>query len=755
MKLPNTLPPWYSRRSFLKTSGLAAAATVSGATIASAEAKTPGHLCSSVHDAATNQAPSSPVTLVNILQGTDSTPYFSRGNTLPIATRPFGMGHWVLQSSDNSPWMFQPGMRRLQGFRCTHQLSPWLGDYGQATFLPICGEANQVNPSASGRASSYRPEDSTLSPHVLDVRLTRYGVSAELIPTERCALLSIQYSKAEPPGLVFDFPGKEAPVIKEDKAGRTISFESKANSGGVQKDFAAYYVLRFSEPWTDFGTTAANGHHLGQLHFDRSVRVVKVKIGTSFISFDQASRNIDLEIGSKSPEALRREGEEVWNSCLRRIEIAGATPEQQRIFYSCLYRTLLFPRMWHEQDANGAMQHRSVYTGKVIPGVMYADHGYWDVYRAWYPMMSVLFPERLGEILQAWVNIYKEGGWLPQFPCPGYRACMTGSLIDSVFGEAAAKSIPGFDMEVAYAGLKKHATERGDPDAGYGRRGIEEYLKYGYAPAGLVDQAAAETVDAAYGDFCIAQVAKALGKTEDYRMFMKRSESWRHLFDPKTGFIRGKKQDGSWLEPFDPVRWGDPYVEGAAWQHRWDVPHDIPALIKELGGEEKTVAALEQMLTIAPDFNTGSYGSEIHEMSEMAAVRFGQYAHSNQPVHHVLYIFSAAGRQDRSSYWSRRVMQELYTVDGFAGDEDTGSMAAWYVLSALGFFPLCPGKPEYQLGGALFPRATVHLPGGKTLIVENTAKGTHATTTTLNGKLLTSSTVSHTAITAGGHLRFS
>jgi predicted alpha-1,2-mannosidase len=238
-------------------------------------------------------------------------------------------------------------------------------------------------------------------------------------------------------------------------------------------------------------------------------------------------------------------------------------------------------------------------------------------------------------------------------------------------------------------------------------------------------------------------------------MFMKRSESWRHLFDPKTGFIRGKKPDGSWLEPFDPVRWGDPYVEGAAWQHRWDVPHDIPALIQVLGGEEKTVSALEQMLTSAPDFNTGSYGEEIHEMSEMAAVHFGQYAHSNQPVHHVLYIFSAAGRQDRAAYWSRKVMQELYTIDSFAGDEDTGSMAAWYILSALGFFPLCPAKPEYLLGKALFPRATVHLPGGKTLIIENAAKETHATTTWLNGKLLTSSSIGHAAIVAGGHLCFS
>ncbi len=200
---------------------------------------------------------------------------------------------------------------------------------------------------------------------------------------------------------------------------------------------------------------------------------------------------------------------------------------------------------------------------------MYADHGYWDVYRAWYPLMSILFQDRLAEILQAWVNASHEGGWLPQFPAPGYRACMTGSLIDAVFGDAACKQIQGFDLAAAYDALKKHATEPGDPDKGYGRRGIEQYLKLGYAPADQVDQSAAETVDSAYGDFCIGQVAKALGHEADAAFFESRSKNWRNLYDPETRFLRGKKADGQWLTPFDPVRWGNPYVEGSAWQHRW------------------------------------------------------------------------------------------------------------------------------------------------------------------------------------------
>jgi predicted alpha-1,2-mannosidase len=735
-----------NRRSFLKSSGLAAGVAVMGTRNVEAVMTEPA-----IQAASASVTTDSPVSLVNLFQGNDSTSVFSRGNTLPIAARPFGMAHWTLQSHANTPWMFQPGERRIQGFRSTHQLSPWLGDYGYATFLPFCGS---IQPEPTSRASSYKPEEAKLSPHSLRVNLLRYGIDVEVIPTERCALLTATFNKPDEPGWLIDIPGDQPPTWQHDEGRHTIFFASKENQGGVPEDFATYYVLQFSEPWTSVDLKSMKGHSVGLVKFAMGMRTIDIYIGTSFISFEQAQRNLDLELGTSSADIVRREGETVWNKHLGRIVVTGGTLGRQKIFYSCLYRTLLFPRIWHEPDATGAMHHRSPYNGKVLPGLMYADHGYWDVYRAWYPLMTVLFPERLAEILQSWVNAYKEGGWLPQFPCPGYRACMTGSLIDSLFGDAAAKKLGGFDLETAYAGLRKHAMEQGNPDAGYGRRGLKEYLQYGYAPAGLVEQSAAETVDAAYGDFCIAQVAKALGHDADYEMFMRRSENWRNLFDPRTGFLRGKMADGRWSEPFDPVTWGDPYVEGSAWQHRWDVPHDIPGLISALGGKQKAVAALEEMLSRAPDFNVGVYAQEIHEMSEMAAVRFGQYAHSNQPVHHVLYIFAAAGRPDRTRYWTRRVMEELYTPETFAGDEDTGSMAAWFILSALGFYPLCPGKPEYTLGQSFFPVVTVHLPQGRTLRIENAASGAGTGSVVFNDQPVIASTLSHATLMAGGHLYF-
>ncbi|HEX3435778.1 MAG TPA: GH92 family glycosyl hydrolase, partial [Pseudacidobacterium sp.] len=682
MRKPLDLPS-PDRRRFLKTSGLAALAASLPANAASIAASPDDR------QSGTAAPASDPVSDINLLQGTDSTISFSRGNTLPIAAMPFGMAHWTLQSFEDSPWMFHPAERRMQGFRSTNQLSPWLGDYGQATFLPFSG---YIKPGPGQRASSFRPEESVLLPHSMRLRLLRYGIDAELVPTERCALIHATYSGDAECGFLIDIPEGHAENVSSIPAERVIRFTSSANSGGVPKHFATYYVMKFSLPWERVDTVQQKDRSISSMMFAARTQSLDVRIATSFISFEQAAANLERELGEDSLDTVRQKGASVWNAHLNRIEIEGATSEQRKTFRSCMYRTLLFPRIWHEPDAAGHMQHRSPYTGEVVPGVMYADHGYWDVYRAWYPMMTLLFPERLGEILQAWVNAYKEGGWLPQFPCPGYRACMTGSLIDSVFGEAAAKGIQGFDLQAAYEGLRKHATGPGNPAAGYGRRGVEEYMAHGYVPADRVQQSVAETADAAYGDFCIAQVAKAAGKQDDYQMFMRRSKNWRNLLDTQTGFLRGKLTNGQWMEPFDPITWGNPYVEGAAWQHRWDAPHDIPALIEAQGGKEEVVEYLDTMLAMPPIFHTGDYGYEIHEMSEMAAVNFGQYAHSNQPVHHVLGVYAAAGRPDRTQFWAHKVLNELYSPEHFAGDEDTGSMAAWYVLNALGIFVLCPAK---------------------------------------------------------------
>ncbi|HEX4029888.1 MAG TPA: GH92 family glycosyl hydrolase [Terracidiphilus sp.] len=749
-------PTRANRRTFLKASGLASLGAV---LTGQAPAQTEEHTASRAESAA--PFPHDPVELVNLLQGANSTEEFSRGNTLPIATHPFGMAHWTLQSHDRTPWMFQPAVQRIQALRCTHQLSPWLDDYGYAAFLPFCGE---IRPEPASRASSYDAPDARLKPYSLELFLLRYRAHVELVPTERCAVLTATFDKSDAdqtPGLLIDIPNAKGDIpeteskIQPQPGQRRILFTSKKNSGGVPENFATYYVVAFPERWTSFEVKQLGGQQVAIVRFQPGQQV-EARIGTSFISFDQAALNLEKELGNKSVAALREAGAAKWNQHLRKIEIEGASHDQQRTFYSCMYRALLFPRIWHEPDAHGELHHFSPYNATVMPGIMYADHGYWDTYRAWYPLMSIVFPERLGEILQAWVNAYKEGGWLPQFPAPGYRAAMTGSLIDSVFADAAVKGISGFNLEEAYQGVHKHATTPGNPSKGYGRKGIEQYLALHYVPADRISQSVAETTDAAYGDFCVAQIAKVLGKQDDYAYFMKRSEYWRNVFDPSVMFPRGKNADGSWLSPFDPFTWGSPYVEGGPWQHRWDAPHNVPGLIDAMGGKVAAADKLNEMLATPPIFNVGVYGREIHEMSEMAAVPFGQYAQSNQPSHNLLYLFPHAGRPEQTMLWARRIMDELYSPEVFPGDEDTGSMAAWYIFSALGFYPVCPGKPEYTLGSPLFSRATVHLGNNKTFVVEapgNAPEAVYVRSIRLNGQPHRGVTIDHAAILRGGTMQ--
>jgi predicted alpha-1,2-mannosidase len=752
-----------SRRSFLKMAGGAAALVSTLDSVGAAAETAPPQSGRTEHSGRAAQAGSGPnsaaagtglVEWANPLQGTDSTSLFSRGNTLPIVAVPFAMAHWALQSSDKSAWFFQPRDERLQGIRCTHQLSPWLEDYGFTTFLPFNGDAR---PDAAARASSYRSAELEIAPHALKVQLMRYRCALELAPTERGAAMRFTFEESGPASVFIDLPGNDAEASC-DTANGIVNASTTYNHGGVPKGFATRYAVRCDARITGFELKPISGRRVAVVRFMAEAgKPITLRVGTSFISADQAALNLRSEIGDKLFEQVKSEAAATWEAALGRVRIHGASETQRRTFYSCLYRCLLFPRIWHERDASGNIVHMSPYSSKVEPGPMYADHGYWDVYRAWYPMMALIYPERLTEILQAWVNAYKEGGWFPQFPCPGYRNCMTGSPTDFVFGDAVARGITGFDVQAAFEGLKKHATQPVAPKLGYGRPAVAEYLKLGYIPFGAVAGAAAETLDSAYGDFCIAQVARAAGKPDEAAAFEQRSRNWRNIFDPATRFLRGKMANGSWQSPFDPHTWGGAYVEGGAWQYRFAVLWDPEGLIEAMGGKTAFVAALEDMITQAPVFHVGTYGDEIHEMSEMAAVDFGQYAHSNQPVHAFLYMFAMAGRRDRTQYWAHRVLNELYTPDNFPGDEDTGSMSAWYILSSLGIYSLCPGKPDWVLGAPLFEESEIQFPDGHAIRIEaqSSKPGAFLNHVTLNGEELSGPVAPHEAFLKDARLVFS
>jgi predicted alpha-1,2-mannosidase len=663
------------------------------------------------------------------------------------------MAHWALQTSCTSAWYFQPRDTRLQGVRCTHQLSPYLNDYGEATFLPFQGESEA---SPFERASSYRPRELRIRPHELDVQLLRCRCRMELAPSERGAIMRFTFEKGGLSGVFIDLAGEDAEATC-NQSQRTVSALVRHNHGGVHKGFAAYYSIECSAAIASFEVKSMSGRRVAVLCFNAEAgKPVELRIGTSFISEAQSARNRTSELGANSYEQVKSEAADAWEQLLGRIRIDGASLSERKIFYSCLYRVLLYPRIWHEWDETGKLVHRSVYTGKVEPGPMYADHGYWDVYRAWYPLMALVYPDRLSEILESWVNVFKEGGWLPQFPCPGYRNCMTGSPLDFVFADAVARGIKGFDLDAAYEGLKKHANTPVAPGLGYGRPAVAEYKQLGFIPCDKVLGGLSETLDAVYGDYCIAQVAKAVGKTEDAEYFLKRSENWRKSFDPKTRFFRGRNADGNWVEPFDAIEWGYAYVEGNAWHYRFFLPFDVEGLIKEMGGRKEFVADLDEMMNQPPAFKVGMYKREIHVMSEMAMSDFGQYAHNNQPSHHALYMYSMADRRDRTQYWVHRVLRELYTEETFCGDEDTGSVSAWYILSAMGIYSLCPGKPEWVLGAPLFHRAEIRRPDGEVILIEaeQTKEDRYLSRVTLNGVPVEGPTVPHEKLAKGGHLVF-
>lgn len=700
---------------------------------------------------------------VNLLQGANSHHGLSQGNCLPLVALPFGMTHWSAQTAEGN-WFFDGRQRKLQGVRATHQPSPWIGDYGH--FL-VMAQVGDLQTRTEARASAYRPEKSVFRPDYFCADLLRYQTRLEMTPTERCVVYRFTFPETEQAHVLLEPCTGESWVRVEPERNRVVGY-TKGKAGGATDNFALHFVATFNRPILGShtylsGSPLSNDRECAGTRASAAVTFattpdtpVQMKIATSFLSVEQAERNLQREIGNADFDTVREQAREVWETALNRIQIEGGSSDWHRVFYSCLYRIHLFPRKFYEYDTEGKPVHFSPYTGRKHGGVLYADNGFWDTYRTIYPLFALLMPEQLSEILEGWTQACREGGWFPQWASPGYRACMVGTHVDAVMADAVVRGVRGFDLETAYAGMRKHASEPGDKDGNYGRIGIADYLKKGYVASDNYHESVARSLDYAYDDFCLAQIAAVLGKEDDKKLFLARSQNYRHLYDPSVGFMRAKKANGEW-GPFREFQWGDPYVEGGPWQSSWAVPHDPDGLIELMGGREAFVAKLEQMLTMPPHFEVGHYGFEIHEMTEMAVVDFGQYAQSNQPVHHVLYLFTAAGRSDRTQYYVHRVLTELYTPDAFPGDEDNGEMSAWYLLSAMGFFPLCPGKPTWTLGAPLFDRIRIALPNDKTLVIEAERTGDGQIYTqqiAVNGSPHPAYEIDHALLANGGTLHF-
>lgn len=667
---------------------------------------------------------------VNPLMGTQSTFELSTGNTYPAIARPWGMNFWTPQTGKmGDGWQYTYTANKIRGFKQTHQPSPWINDYGQFSIMPVVGKPEF---DENKRASWFAHKGETAKPYYYKVYLAEHDVVTELTPTERAAMFRFTFPENEHSYVVVDAFDK-ASSVKIDVANRRITGYSTRNSGGVPDNFRNYFVIEFDKAFTykavvDNKTLIAESTETTSAHAGAIIgfstkkgETVHARVASSFISEEQALQNLK-ELGNDTFDALVEKGKDAWNDVLGRVEVEGGDLDQYRTFYSCLYRSLLFPRKLYEVDASGAIVHYSPFNGKVLPGYMYTDTGFWDTFRCLFPLLNLIYPSVNKEIQEGLINTYKESGFFPEWASPGHRGCMVGNNSASVLVDAYMKGVKVDDVATLYEGLL-HATENVHPEiSSTGRLGYEYYNRLGYVPYDVkINENAARTLEYAYDDWCIYKLAKELKRPKkEINLFARRAMNYQNLFDKETLLMRGKNKDGKFMAPFSPLKWGDAFTEGNSWHYTWSVFHDPQGLIDMMGGDDVFVGMLDSVFSVPPVFDDSYYGQVIHEIREMTVMNMGNYAHGNQPIQHMIYLYNYAKQPWKAQYWLRQVMDRLYTPtpDGYCGDEDNGQTSAWYVFSALGFYPVCPGTDQYVLGAPLFKKATVHFENGKTLEIK-------------------------------------
>lgn len=702
---------------------------------------------------------------VNPLMGTQSTFELSTGNTYPAIARPWGMNFWTPQTGKmGDGWQYTYTANKIRGFKQTHQPSPWINDYGQFSIMPVVGRPEF---DENKRASWFAHKGETAKPYYYKVYLAEHDVVTELTPTERAAMFRFTFPENEHSYVVVDAFDK-ASSVKIDVANRRITGYSTRNSGGVPDNFRNYFVIEFDKAFTykavvDNKTLIAESTETTSAHAGAIIgfatkkgETVHARVASSFISEEQALQNLK-ELGNDTFDALVEKGKDAWNDVLGRVEVEGGDLDQYRTFYSCLYRSLLFPRKLYEVDASGAIVHYSPFNGKVLPGYMYTDTGFWDTFRCLFPLLNLIYPSVNKEIQEGLINTYKESGFFPEWASPGHRGCMVGNNSASVLVDAYMKGVKVDDVATLYEGLL-HATENVHPEiSSTGRLGYEYYNRLGYVPYDVkINENAARTLEYAYDDWCIYKLAKELKRPKkEINLFARRAMNYQNLFDKETLLMRGKNKDGKFMAPFSPLKWGDAFTEGNSWHYTWSVFHDPQGLIDLMGGDDVFVGMLDSVFSVPPVFDDSYYGQVIHEIREMTVMNMGNYAHGNQPIQHMIYLYNYAKQPWKAQYWLRQVMDRLYTPtpDGYCGDEDNGQTSAWYVFSALGFYPVCPGTDQYVLGAPLFKKATVHFENGKTLEIkapQNSRTNIYIKDMKVNGAEYSKNYVTHSLLQNGG-----
>ena len=694
------------------------------------------------------------VDFVQPLMGSDSDHELSTGNTYPAIAMPWGMNFWVPQTGKmGDGWQYTYAAKKIRGLKQTHQPSPWINDYGQFSLMPIVGKPVF---DEEQRASWFSHKAEKATPYYYSVYLADYDVTAELCPTERAALMSFTFPQTDSAHVVVDAFDKGSFIKVFPKERKVVGFSTR-NSGGVPENFRNYFVIEFDHDFEAFvnvkdgqyqgmvqggyqETYQQEGNHVGTIiSFKIRQRGEKVvaRVASSFISESQAWQNLQ-ELGQADMQQLCQQGRNRWNEVLGKIEVEDEDIDHLRTFYSCLYRSVLFPRAFYEKNAAGEVVHYSPYNGTVQKGYMFTDTGFWDTFRCLFPLLNLMYPSVNEKIQAGLANTYLESGFLPEWASPGHRGCMVGNNSASVVADAYLSGLRGYDAETLWQAVV-HGANAVHPEVNStGRHGFAYYNKLGSVPYDVkINESVARTLEYAYDDWCIYQFGKALGKLKkELKPFAKRAMNYEKVFDRESGLMRGRLLNGKFQSPFNPLKWGDAFTEGNAWHYTWSVFHDPEGLIRLMGGKEKFNQMLDSVFLLPPVFDNSYYGFTIHEIREMQVMNMGNYAHGNQPIQHAIYLYDYSGQPWKCQYWVRQVMDRLYTPtpDGYCGDEDNGQTSAWYVFSAMGFYPVCPGSGQYALGTPYFKSMKLHLENGLQVSIQSEGDGCYVDDMQMNGK---------------------
>ena len=627
--------------------------------------------------------------------GTASKHAFSRGNTLPYAGVPFGMNYFVPQTSDQEgSWFFDPHLPIFQGIRLTHQPSPWIGDYSWLLLTPVTGEIS--GGTLFHRQSSYNLDRAIFNPHFLKIFSLRYQIETQLTPT--CYGASIRVEQKQGKALsLYLHAVDELTVEQVDKWNLALRQEGETETN--KSPLVMFTVLAFS---VEILSIKQEGQ---DWRIDLTGAEAQVQLATSFISKEQALFNLP----EQDFEETKTNAKESWEDLLGRFDVVETGSVDRTFFDHCLYRLFLFPQTFYEVNEQGENIHMDLASGTIKPGLLFTNNGFWDTFRTSFPLFALIIPDRYRQFLEGFLNSYRDTGYLPKWLAPDERGMMPGTLIDGLIADSACKDMaPELEEEFLKAMLE--TATKADPKAINGRHGLAQYQELGYLSTDY-HESVSHTLDYAYSDFCISTCAAKLGQEELAQIYAQYSKNYQNLFDPETGYMRARDVNGNFRPDFSPYSWGRDYAECSAIQASLGVLHDISGLSQLMGGKEAFSNYLLKACQSLPLFETTGYGYEIHEMSEMATAPFGQLAISNQPSFHIPYLFRYSNYPQYTSLLIKTLRQKAFRVswDAYPGDEDNGSLSAWYVWSALGLYPICPGKASYDLGIPLFNHLRVHL----------------------------------------------